>query len=64
MAQHFLLTAEVRSMSLREIFEMVDDAAFEVFRKSRWGGANAMRSVVLIGSGVQPQSLIFFRFKY
>ncbi|MGD0960475.1 MAG: IS1595 family transposase [Methylomonas sp.] len=37
MAQHFLLTAEARSMSLREIFEMSDDAAFEVFRKSRWG---------------------------
>ena len=37
MAQHFLLTAEARSMSLREIFEMTDDAAFKVFRKSRWG---------------------------
>ena len=37
MAQHFLLTAEARSMSLREIFEMTDDAAFDVFRKSRWG---------------------------
>ena len=40
MAQHFLLTAEARSMSLREIFEMTDDAAFDVFRKSRWGNCD------------------------
>ena len=50
MAQHFLFTAEARSMSLREIFEMTDDAAFGVFRKSRW--VIAMRWVVQIAAAL------------
>ncbi len=37
MTQHFLLTAQARSMSLRQIFSLTDDAAFDYFRKSRWG---------------------------
>ena len=37
MTQHFLLAAKARSMSLRQIFALTDDAAFDYFRKSRWG---------------------------
>ena len=37
MSQHFLLTAKARTMSLRQIFALTDEAAFEFFRQSRWG---------------------------
>lgn len=40
MSQHFLLTAKARSMSLRQIFALSDDAAFDYFRHSRWGDAD------------------------
>lgn len=37
MSQHFLLTAEARSLSVREVFALGDAAAFELFRELRWG---------------------------
>ncbi len=37
MTQHFLLTAKARTMSLRQIFGLTDDQAFDYFRRSRWG---------------------------
>lgn len=37
MAQHFLLSAKARSMSLVQIFTMTDEAAYELFKESRWG---------------------------
>jgi transposase-like protein len=37
MPQHFLLTAEARSLSVREVFALSDEAAFELFRELRWG---------------------------
>lgn len=37
MAQHFLLSAQARTLSLRQIYALTDDAAFDFFRKSRWG---------------------------
>ncbi len=37
MSQHFLLSAEARSLSVREIFTLSDDNAFELFRELRWG---------------------------
>ncbi|WP_415878134.1 IS1595 family transposase [Methylomonas sp. TEB] len=37
MAQHFLLSAKARSMSLMQIFTMTDEAAFNLFKESRWG---------------------------
>ncbi len=37
MSQHFLLSAQARSMSLRQIFALTDEAAFDFFRHSRWG---------------------------
>jgi transposase-like protein len=37
MAQHFLLTAQARTLSLKQIFTMTDQAAFEMFKESRWG---------------------------
>jgi len=40
MTQHFLLNAQARSMSLRQIFALSDDAAFDFFRKSRWGNGD------------------------
>jgi len=35
--QHFLLSAEARTLSVRKVFEMSDDEAFAVFREVRWG---------------------------
>lgn len=37
MSQHFLLSAQARTLSLRQIFGLSDEAAFELFRSSRWG---------------------------
>ena len=37
MPQHFLLTAEARSLSVREVFALSDEAAFDLFREVRWG---------------------------
>ena len=37
MHQHFLLTAAARTLSVREIFELSDEEAFDLFRRSRWG---------------------------
>ncbi len=37
---HFLLSAKARTLSLREVFAMSDDQAFEAFREAlgpRWG---------------------------
>lgn len=37
MPQHFLLSAEARSLSVREIFSLSEDSAFKLFRELRWG---------------------------
>ncbi|MCX7108552.1 MAG: transposase [Proteobacteria bacterium] len=37
MAQHFLLSAEARTLSLKQIFTMPDKVAFDIFKDSRWG---------------------------
>lgn len=36
MAQHFLLSAASRTLSLKEIYKAGEDAAYETFRKVRW----------------------------
>jgi transposase-like protein len=40
MAQHFLLTAQARTLSLKQIFTMSDETAFTLFKESRWGQGN------------------------
>ncbi len=35
--QHFLLSAEARTLSVRKVFEMSDDQAFALFKEVRWG---------------------------
>jgi transposase-like protein len=37
MSQHFLLTAEARTLSVREVFALSDEEAFDLFRELRWG---------------------------
>jgi transposase-like protein len=37
MPQHFLLSAEARTLSVREVFSLSDEAAFDLFRELRWG---------------------------
>jgi transposase-like protein len=34
---HFLLSAAARTLSLRDVFAMTEDQAFELFREVRWG---------------------------
>ena len=36
MAQHFLLSAQARTLSLRAIYQAGDDEAYETFCKLRW----------------------------
>ncbi|MEC9368413.1 MAG: IS1595 family transposase [Pseudomonadota bacterium] len=40
MAQHFLLSAQARTLSLREIYKGGEDAAYETFCKLRWPETN------------------------
>ncbi len=42
MSQHFLLSAQARTLSLRKIFSLSDDQAFEMFKQSRWGHHDAI----------------------
>ena len=42
MAQHFLLSAQARTLSLRKIYSLSDDQAFEMFKQSRWGHHDAI----------------------
>ena len=37
MHQHFLLSAAARTLSVREVFELSDEEAFDLFRQLRWG---------------------------
>ena len=41
MSQHFLLSVQARTLSLRKIFSLSDDQAFEMFKQSRWGHHDA-----------------------
>lgn len=36
MSSHFLLKSEARTLSLKEIFKLTDDEAFEMFKNMRW----------------------------
>jgi transposase-like protein len=36
MAQHFLLTAAARTLSLKQVFKMGEEGAYEAFRRMRW----------------------------
>ena len=36
MAQHFLLSAKARSLSLKTVFRMGEDAAYGLFCEMRW----------------------------
>ncbi len=40
MAQHFLLSAASRSLSLKKIYKMGESAAYDTFRKIRWSDTN------------------------
>lgn len=40
MAQHFLLSAEARTLSLREIYKAGEQAAYDTFRAMRWPETN------------------------
>lgn len=37
MSQHFLLSAKARPLSVRKVFAMTDEQAFELFKEMRWG---------------------------
>jgi transposase-like protein len=37
MSQHFLLSAQARTLSVRKIIELTNDQAFELFKEVRWG---------------------------
>jgi hypothetical protein len=39
MTQHFLLSAEARTLSVRRIMELSNCGAFDLFRECRWGDA-------------------------
>jgi hypothetical protein len=40
MAQHFLLSAQARTLSLKAIYQAGDDEAYETFCKLRWPVSN------------------------
>lgn len=40
MAQHFLLSAKARTLSVRKVMELTNDEAFQVFKEVRWGAGD------------------------
>lgn len=40
--QHFLLSAKARSLSVRQVFELTEQQAFETFKEVRWGAGAAV----------------------
>src|SRR4051812_44385657 len=40
MAQHFLLSAKARTLSLKDIYTAGEEAAYDTFRKLRWPATN------------------------
>ncbi|WP_291842824.1 IS1595 family transposase [Maricaulis sp.] len=40
MAQHFLLSAQARTMSLKAIYKAGEEAAYEAFKSMRWAGTD------------------------
>jgi len=42
MAQHFLLSAQARTLSLKAVYKMGEDAAYEAFRMMRWPDGEAV----------------------
>ena len=40
MAQHFLLSAQARTLSVRRVIEMTNQEAFQVFKELRWGNSD------------------------
>lgn len=40
MSQHFLLSAQARTLSVRRVFEMTNQEAFHVFKELRWGSGD------------------------
>lgn len=42
MAQHFLLSAQARTLSLKAVYKMGEDAAYEAFRMMRWPDGKAV----------------------
>ena len=37
MSQHFLLSAQARTLSIKRLYEMNDEDAFQFFKELRWG---------------------------
>ena len=45
--QHFLLSAKARTLSVRQVFELTEQQAFETFKEVRWGkGDNVVCLIV------------------
>jgi len=44
MAQHFLLTAAARTLSLASVARMSDEQAYDAFRQIRWAETNGEAS--------------------
>ncbi|WP_109433407.1 IS1595 family transposase [Aggregatibacter segnis] len=46
MAQHFLLSARSRALSLKQLYRLSNDEAFNLIKTARWGNAEDMRDVI------------------
>ena len=65
--QHFLLSAKSRSLSLKKIYKMGEQAAYDLFRQIRWPETNGelsaaarshMTSKRAVNSSVKAVSII------
>ncbi len=48
MAQHFLLSAQARTLSLKEIYKGGEDKAYQAFKKLRWAATDGNPSAVAL----------------
>ncbi|NBI14039.1 IS1595 family transposase [[Haemophilus] felis] len=51
--QHYLLSAKSRHLSLKQIFRLSEDEAFQLLKANRWGNPNNIRDVCCPHCGVR-----------
>ncbi len=56
MAQHFLLSAAARNLSLKDIYKAGEEAAYETFKRLRWSDTNG-EAVCPHCGGVDPHTI-------
>lgn len=58
MAQHYLLSAKSRTLSLKQIYQLSEEQAFLRFKAQRWGNPNDLTDVVCPHCGIRHHAYL------